>query len=121
MLHDYHTHERRKHPRVAIQGCTFAADLKIGVIIDISLGGLAFYYADHKPWLRAVPPKGTVQCKENGFLIRNMPIKTVSDQPLANNFKEGAITLHRRSVRFEQLTSAQHAMLAQLIATAADN
>ncbi|MDH4322149.1 MAG: PilZ domain-containing protein [Desulfobulbaceae bacterium] len=110
--------ERRKHPRYATQGCIFVAGLKIGRLIDISRGGMAFYYADRKPWPQTILPRGSVRCTHE-FMIPDLPTKIISDKEMPHNFKKGAMTVRRRSVSFGELTATQLALLDRLIAIAA--
>ncbi len=112
------TAERRKDPRYRTQGCIFVAGLRIGRIVDISRGGMAFYYADRSPWPQTLTTNGSVRCM-NEFVIPNLPTKTISDSEMPHNFSKGAMTVRRRSVCFGELTPTQLAMLDKLIAIAA--
>lgn len=105
---------RREHPRFSPKGCIFVADQKIGRIVNISNGGMAFYYADREAWPQTVAQTGTLQC-QNEHAILNLPMETISDIELPNNYAEGAITVRRRSVRFGQLTTPQREQINNLI------
>lgn len=105
---------RRAHPRTRIHNCMFDANLKFGMIIDISTGGMSFYYADRYPWPNREFFRGTL-CPESGRAIRNLPVETVSDFAVPNNFLPGSITVRRRSVRFGLLSCMQQKKLTDLI------
>lgn len=116
-----HQNDRRKHPRFSPKGCTLAADLRVGVVIDVSRGGMSFYYADRKPWPKSEPQTGTLHCKAHDQLIHDIAMATVSDLKLPNISTAGTLALHRRSVCFGQLSSAQNEQLADLLALAAND
>ena len=119
MFNDNQRSDRRRHPRFSPKDCTFVADLKIGMVVDVSRGGMAFYYADRKPWPKSVPQTGTLQHKKNGHFICNLPMETISDTRLPGTLTVGAMAIHRRSIRFGRLTTAQKEQLDKLIAMAA--
>lgn len=121
MLHHTHRDNRRKHPRFSPRHCTFIAGNRVGKVIDVSRGGMSFYYADRGPWTRDTPRTGSVQSKKNGLLLCDLPLETISDLELPNNFGAGAMAIHRRSIRFGSLTSAQNQQLERFIAMAANN
>ena len=106
--------DRREHPRVAIDNCMFDANLKFGRVIDISITGMAFYYADRQPWADRGTFKGTL-CLERMNPIRNLQMQTVCDIELPNNYAPGSMAVRRRSVRFDQLSHIQMNKLTELI------
>jgi len=107
-------HNRRKHIRFPLNGCTLISDLKIGRIVDISHGGMAFYYADRKAWPKTSCQTGTLKYK-NESLALNLPIETVSDVELPNNYSDGSMTVRRRSVQFGKLTADQKSQIDKVI------
>ena len=106
---------RRRHPRFSLKGCTFIADQKIGRIVNVSQGGMAFYYADREPWPHNAAQAGSLHCQDN-LVVLNLPIETISDIELPHNYSDGSMTVRRRSVRFGQLTPPQQEQLDKLIA-----
>jgi len=109
-------HDRRTHPRIAVNNCMFDADMKFGRIIDISATGMSFYYTDRQPWANRDKFKGAITI-ETKTPIRNLPMETVSDFELPNNSTPGSMAVRRRSVRFGKLSDAQQQRLAELIKT----
>ena len=106
--------DRRKHPRIKIHNCMLDSNLKFGRIIDISASGMSFYYADRQPWPDKKTSRGTL-CLETVRPIRNLPVHTVADFELPNNYLPGSMTVRRRSVRFGQLSHMQKEKLAELL------
>ncbi len=105
---------RRKHPRFSLKNSIFVTGLKIGRLVDISHGGMAFHYADHQEWPEELSEKSTLQYN-NEDLLQDIAIKTVSDTELPNSFKNGSIIVRRRSVCFQQLTPEHVDQLNKLI------
>ncbi|MDH3360184.1 MAG: PilZ domain-containing protein [Desulfobulbaceae bacterium] len=108
---------RRKHIRFPLNYCTLTADLKIARIVDISHGGMSFYYADREAWPKNACQQGTLKYREKSFAI-DLPIETVSDIEMPNNYTNGSMTVRRRSVRFGELTETQIEQLDKVISTA---
>jgi len=106
--------DRRTHPRIRCRGCTFVADVKLGRIVDLSLGGAAIYYADREPWSEAIYSEGSLRYDDELY-IDNLTMQTVSDQAVLNHYAPGAMTVRRRSVRFVRLSREQRQKLAEFI------
>lgn len=106
--------ERRKHRRAKINNCMLDANLKFGMLIDISASGMSFYYADRQPWPDRETFRGSLRPEEERS-IKNLPVETVADFELPNNFLPGSITVRRRSVRFGALSYMQKKKLTDLI------
>ncbi|MBW1836873.1 MAG: PilZ domain-containing protein [Deltaproteobacteria bacterium] len=77
-----------------------------GQLLDISKGGLAFYY-----FANAKKPKNYSELgifpSNDDFAIARIPCKTVSDTKMINESPFGTKILRRHSIRFENLTPAQ--------------
>ena len=110
--------EQRKYLRYrAKEGAIAAircADVNVGQIIDISKGGLSFSYVslDHD---QKGPCELDVFFRNNGFYLKNIPFKMVSDFDMDNDLLFSSITLRRQSVRFCKLNSKQHSDLERFI------
>jgi hypothetical protein len=81
-----------------------------GQLLDISKGGLSFYYfADAKK------PKNYSELgifpSNDDFAIERIPCKTVSDTNMIDESPFGTKILRRHSIRFEKLTPEQKSKL----------
>lgn len=106
--------DRRAHHRVTIANCMFNANLKIGRVIDISLGGISFYYADRQSWPEQQTSTGTLYF-EAAPPLEELPLLTVFDLELPNNYTPGSMVIHRRSMRFGALSPIQKEILTTLL------
>ncbi|MDH5298957.1 MAG: hypothetical protein OEV91_08055 [Desulfobulbaceae bacterium] len=109
------SNERRMHPRFQSKGCMFTANSKFGRVIDLSLGGVAFYYADRAPWADEAFDSGAL-VSEDQQMVANLPVQTVTDHEIPNNYSPGAITIRRRAIRFAELSPEQEKELTYFIA-----
>ena len=110
--------ERRRHPRLRTTTdhamVVLADGSLVGELVDISLGGFAFYYRDL--------PSHWNKRSESGLLIgaddlwvQDMPIKTIQDFVVkVPVFKERPV-LRRRCMAFGTLTDCQEELLRQYI------
>lgn len=108
--------ERRRHQRFQVPSSAFAGlgpyFGKVGRILDLSMGGLAFRY------IGLEEPNGStyidVFMDDLDFYLRSLPFKTISDFPVVT---DGTTTmaLRRRGVRFGKLTPQQRAALEDFI------
>ncbi|MDH3360183.1 MAG: hypothetical protein OEL55_04865 [Desulfobulbaceae bacterium] len=115
MTSQQETHdERRKNPRFAIEDCMFDADMKFGRVIEVSITGMSFYYADRKPWTDLDQICGTLHFLTMGP-IKNIQMQTISDFELPNRCAPDSMVVRRRSVSFSQLTDTQKIKLEELI------
>jgi hypothetical protein len=103
-------HKRFKAPQGAFAG--LGPDFnKVGQIIDISMGGLAFrYIGKAKPANRS---HLDIIMIEPDFYLGNVPCVTVSDFPLDGGISFNAT--RRSSVRFGKLTPYQKVLLGQFV------
>lgn len=108
------TSERRLFTRFPVRdSAMIAINSRLGELIDISFGGLAFRYAGTKPW----PSQQTqfaMLCGADDFCLQ-VPLSVVSDAPLPSALNG---TMRRRSMQFGELDANQ---LLQLIAFIRDN
>lgn len=103
--------EKRKFKRFKIKHLSFAL-LKssfyeeLGEIIDISKGGLAFQYLGEKNLVKE-SDKLDIILAGNGFHIKKMPCKTVSDFEIINNLHFSSLKMRRHAVQFGELDNNQ--------------
>lgn len=87
---------------------------KLGEIIDISKGGLAFRYIDI-----GERPKGSFELdiflKEAGFRLEKVPAKTISDSGTTKYFPFSSTKTRRQGVEFGELTQKQISQLEHFI------
>lgn len=87
---------------------------KLGEIIDISKGGLAFRYIDI-----GERPKGffeiDILLKETGFRLEKVPAKTISDLRTTKYFPFSSTKTRRQGVQFGELTKKQISQLEHFI------
>ena len=95
---------KRKHKRFQAQDRSYVEikeSNKVGQILDISAGGLAFKYIDI-----GKRPKESfdldILFKDNGFHLENIPFKTVSDLALNGEFAYNSTKMRRCSGQFGQ-------------------
>ena len=110
------TKERREYQRFRVQEGTFAVfgpdSNKIGQIIDISMGGLAFHY------MSGEEPNGSKELNiflaESSFYLRKIPFRTVWDQD-TRQVPFSSIDIRRCGVEFGSLSEAQSSQLESFI------
>ena len=87
---------------------------KLGEIIDISKGGLAFRYIDIGD-----RPKGSFELdiflKETGFRLEKVPAKTITDLKTTKYFPYSSTKTRRQGVQFGALTRNQLSKLEDFI------
>jgi len=112
--------ERRKHERFQVEDGALAVlkppwphSTRLGQIIDISRGGLAFRCI-------ASEERSNGSCElsiifaDHGFYLNKLPINTISDFETAK-MPFASMTPRRRSVQFEELTHDQMSKLEYFI------
>jgi len=103
--------ERRKHKRYRAKSGTCALNSRVGEIIDISLGGLAFRYVDRGEW-DDMPPSDLGILFGNGDLcLEDIPLKVISDCAI----NDGINITRRCGVQFGELTKKQLEQLEYFI------
>lgn len=87
---------------------------KLGEIIDISKGGLAFRYIDIGD-----RPQGSFELdiflKETNFRLEKVPAKTISDFRTTRYFPFSSTKTRRQGVQFGELTQKQISQLEHFI------
>ncbi|UCD87489.1 MAG: PilZ domain-containing protein [Desulfobacterales bacterium] len=109
--------ERRKHKRYRAHDGAFAVlgphSTKIGQIIDVSVGGLAFSYIAGKE-----PSDATFELSilfaQDSFHLTKIPFKTISDQE-AKEVPSNTLTMRRSGLQFGELTPSQISQLQYFI------
>ena len=107
------TVERRKSKRYkAVEGAYAAISPrsnKLGQIIDISMGGLAFKYIDTKgeDANKQSPSEESIFLSSMGFYVGDLPFKTVSDNEVTNTPSLSAMKVRERHVQFTDLSFKQ--------------
>ena len=112
--------ERRRHQRFQMPSSAFAGLSpyygKLGRILDLSMGGLAFHY------IGTEEPNGSTSIdifmndldSYLDFYLRNVTFKTISDFPVVTDGL-ATVTLRRMGVQFGKLTQGQRAALEHFI------
>lgn len=102
--------EQRKHKRFRPQEGTYAvlkgAGKKLGQVINISRGGLAFRYID----IGERPKRSfelDISIEEYGFKLDNLSFETVSDFSTSREFPFSSTPIRRRGGQFKALNKNQ--------------
>lgn len=110
--------ERRKHKRFPAPPNTYVQLIdqvsKLGRVLDISKGGLAFRYISVGKGLRKVFHLHLISAQVNPGL-NPLPVKVVSEIEMASETPARAVTLSRAGVQFEELMDEQTDWLQQFI------
>ncbi|NVM20993.1 MAG: PilZ domain-containing protein [Desulfobacterales bacterium] len=112
--------ERRKHKRYKAPNGAFVVLLlephfaKLGQIIDIGRGGLAFRYTGRQEWSAGSSELG-ILFHEQKFHLDRVPFKTVSDFEMARKTAHSPVAIRRCGVRFVGLTHEQKFELEHFI------
>jgi len=107
------TIERRKSTRYkAIEGAYAAispSSHKLGQIIDISMGGLAFKYIDtnNDDTNNQTLSEESIFLSSMGFYVGNLPFKTISDNEITNAPSFSSMKVRERHVQFTDLSFKQ--------------
>ena len=105
--------ERRRHRRFQVQHGTYVAIGppygKLGHMVDISMGGLAFRYVDGKNATEA--SYANIFLTEANFYLEKVPIKTILDFEEAERAHSGPMTMRRCGLQFRDLTADQASQL----------
>ncbi|MCK5542785.1 MAG: PilZ domain-containing protein [Desulfobacterales bacterium] len=107
--------ERRKHTRFSIKNGSYATispnSSKIGQIVDISMGGLAFKYIDTKPDKNKNKRQETLFLSSMGYYVGNIDFKTVADYEVPGceipESPSGAMKIRIKHVKFTDLKLKQ--------------
>lgn len=103
--------ERREDSRVKIRGEVFVtrkqSKRKIGRVIDISRGGLAFFYLDTESMPETFSGELGIWLQEKNLFLPDVTARTISDIEIQYNNPMQQIPLRRRSVQFCSLPFEQ--------------
>ncbi len=107
------TVERRKNKRYkAVEGAYAAISPhshKLGQIIDISMGGLAFKYIDTSSddIQEETEQEETVFLSSMGYYVGDLPFKTVADYEVTNAPSFSSMKVRKRHIQFKDLSFKQ--------------
>ncbi len=107
------TIERRKNRRFkAVEGAYAAVSPnshKLGQILDISMGGLAFKYIDtsNGESKKEQSPEETIFLSSMGYYVGDLPFKTISDYEVTNAPSFSSMKVRKRHVQFSDLSFKQ--------------
>ena len=87
-------------------------DAKVGQIIDVSTGGLAFRYVGTKE-----PSNGelSIFLAERDFYVGQIPFRTISDFEIAGKTPSTSVALRRSGVQFGKLSDHQTSQLEHFL------
>ena len=107
------TAERRKHKRFKVQAGAFAVlrpqwpySTKLGQVIDMSMGGLAFRYIDTEGETSG-PCELDIFTADSNFYLHEIPFKNISDFEMDNVPSLASIRMRRCGLQFGELTQSQ--------------
>jgi hypothetical protein len=110
--------EKRRHQRFRSKESAYAAfgseTLKVGQIVDISMGGLAFHYIADGSQINGAREL-EIYLAGNGFHMTEVPFNTISDFAIPSEFPLSTIIMRRRGVQFGELNQLQESQLGFLI------
>ncbi len=107
------TIERRKNRRYkAVEGAYAAVSPnshKLGQIIDLSMGGLAFKYIDtsNEDLKDETNPEETIFLSSMGYYVGDLPFKTIADYEVTNAPSFSSMKIRKRHVQFTDLSFKQ--------------
>ena len=87
---------------------------KMGQIIDISKGGLAFWYI-HEEENSNEAFKLAITYAENAFYSNKIKFETISDFEIVNGDQLNTFTIRRQGLKFKELTLKQASVLDRVI------
>ncbi len=107
------TVERRKNKRYKAVDGAYAAispnSHKLGQIIDISMGGLAFKYIDTSTEENDADATAeeSIFLSSMGYYVGDLPFKTISDYEVTNAPSFSSMKVRKRHVQFTDLSFKQ--------------
>ena len=118
--------ERRKHKRFQIKIRTFAAffgpdsNRKIGEIINMSTGGMAFRYLNYEKEPYGIissdnPVELDIFWNGDGYSLGKVPVKTISDSVISQISPISFIAMRHCRMKFIELTPFQELQLEHYI------
>ena len=91
-----------------------AKPLKMGQIVNISKGGLAFRYIDSEVEA-GKSSELDILFAQTGFHLKKVSFKTVADYKAASEFPFSSIVMRQRSVQFREIKPYQTSQLDYFI------
>ena len=107
--------ERRKYPRFQTRQVFFAANAHLGMVENISLGGLAFRFIDRGAWPEDLVHKG-ILFGEDDLCLDEIPIRRMTSTPSPEAATESR-PVQKIRVQFSELTPRQQRLLEGFIHT----
>ncbi|WP_080808975.1 PilZ domain-containing protein [Desulfamplus magnetovallimortis] len=102
--------ERRQHERYRARDGAFAAispnSFKLGQIINISRGGLAFQYIETQIE-DFEKEESQIFLSSKGFYVRGLGFQQVSDRVIPSENPYSTLTMRQCAIKFENLTMDQ--------------
>jgi hypothetical protein len=108
--------EKRQHKRFQVPKGTFVGlgphDTKVGQIIDVGMGGLAFRYVGSEE-----PSNGELDVflNERDFYLGRVPFRTVSDFEITSRRDSSPTAMRRSGVQFRKMKPNQISQLEYFI------
>ncbi len=113
------TAEKRKHNRLEAQEDAYIAlvngSMKVGQILNISKGGLAFSYISKEAQLTGWH-KMKIFLSSRRFYLKEIPFKVISDFCLDSKTPYSTVLMKQCSGQFGELTNQQRSRLDHFIA-----
>lgn len=106
--------ERRKYKRYDAFSGVFAINSHFGLVLNISVNGLAFRYVDKGSWKDSKIPSGTL-FGDDDLWIDNLPVRHVTECTAAEGPACNTNVVKRRGVQFGNLTPKQRKLLEAFI------
>ncbi|MGA8178757.1 MAG: PilZ domain-containing protein [Desulfobacterales bacterium] len=110
MLNSKKIIERRSHERYQVQQGIYAllknGASKLGQIINISSGGLAFMYINHEKQI-GEPVEVDIFISGNGYFLKGIPCKKISDIHVDNFVPFSTFEMRQQGVQFGEMSHGQ--------------
>ena len=110
--------ERRRYKRYPVQKRAYALlkahESKLGQIVNVSKGGLAFRYMSAKKRLKG-PFDIDIMITDNGFRLDNVRVRIISEHEVADEKSFSFLTVRQLGVEFAGLSQEQDARLDDFI------
>jgi len=122
--------EQRKHSRHDVELGTFAVfskngDIIPGQVVDISMGGIAFYYFEGEEW--SGKTSEVYDLFGENFHLDNVTLELISDYTIVaddhpiyevmGQVQPGSKKIHRRSAKFKNLNNEQKTKVEEFLKT----
>ena len=109
--------ERRKHRRFPVKDLTFAVPRKnsdrIGKVVDIGMGGLAFHYSGAGEWSDKSLELDIFRA-DSDFYLTSVGCRLISDREISGDFPDNT-AMRRSCVEFNDLAKDKISQLEELI------